>query len=217
MTIGIAAKYLKEDGTCGVLAACDSEVTVGDRRLQGISSSDNKMVSFPGGIVLMSGNGCVYEALLMMREDEKYSRRVQFRTRKDIREFALNFAAQYKALTEQAPMDAAELTVGVLLVATPDKVWSIFCDLSIFEHDHYYYTGSGGASASGILHSYSPTFDKEELTGFLVHTIQTVSYSDLGCGGPVKVWEVEAPNPLPVKKSKKKKLTTAEDFDKMSS
>ena len=214
MTICISCKYLKEDGTHGTLAASDSEVSVGEKRLLGISGSDNKMVSFPGAVVSMSGNGCVYEALLMLREDEKFSKRVQFRTRKDIREFALNFSAQYKHLTEQATIDANELTVGVLVIATPDKIWSVFCDLSIFEHEYFYYTGSGGATALGLLTHYNPSFNKEELRDFLVKTIQTVSVSDLGCGGQVKVWEVEAPNPPPSKK-KRKKLTVEPTNDKI--
>lgn len=212
MTICISALIKDSEGNIVTRAASDSEVSYGSKRLRGISNSCEKVLLFPGACVSASGSGCVFEALNILQNDQTFIKKVQFRTREDIRDFAYDFFAQFNLLVESAKLNPEDANVGVLLITTTDKVFGVFADCSVFQFDEYFCSGSGADTAMGLMLAYyddlgaSPT--AEDLERILTKAIEKTCAVESGCGLPVKLYIPPAPNPPVTKKARKKKVLT---------
>lgn len=186
MTICCAAKINTKKGPV-VLAASDSEVILSNERLLDIDL-DSKLFVFGEAVVAMSGGGAVAEALEILLEDKVFMKKVKFKTRRDIRNFGKALFGGYKLLVEESVVTSLDETnVGCILVATPTDIWSIFADLSIFNHKSFFVTGSGDSIAKGILtvllRRLGDCATEEDLRKVLTETIETTGSIVLGCGG----------------------------------
>lgn len=217
MTICISAKFTKEDGTVVTRAASDSEVSFGNKRLRGISKSCEKIIQFPNANISASGSGCVFEALDILRSDPKYYNSVQFRTRADIRTFAMDFYSEVDSLIEQSKISRDEVSIGAILVTTEDKIFAIFQDLSIFEMDEWFCSGSGSDTATGLMTAFYKELGaqstEEDLENVLIKAIEATCEVEQGCNPPIKLYSVLAPNPPTKVKTKKRKLLTDPSSD----
>lgn len=220
MTICISARFIKQDGTVVTRVASDSEVSFGSKRLRGISMSAEKVVQFPGASIAASGSGCVFEALDILKSDPKYYSSVQFNTRADIRNFAIDLYSEVDSLIDQSKISREEVSIGAILVTTKDTVWAIFQDLSIFSFDEWFCTGSGADTATGLMTSYYKrwnTLQEEDLEWILTEVIKETCAIEQGCGEPVRIYSVLAPNPpVKVKTKKRKVLTETPSSDKLN-
>lgn len=221
MTICISALIKDSEGNVITRAASDSEVSYGSKRLRGISKSCEKVLLFPGACISASGSGCVFEALNILQNDQSYIKKVQFRTREDIRDFAYDFFQQFNLLIEGAKLNPEDASVGVLLVTTTDKVFGIFADCSVFEFDEYFCSGSGADTAMGLMLAYYDDLGAhstaEDLERVLTKAIEKTCAVESGCGIPVKLYTPPEPNPPVSKKTRKKKsLTQAPPTDKIA-
>lgn len=220
MTICISAKITKKDGTVITRSCSDSEVSYGNQRLLGLADSE-KVIQFPGASIAASGSGCVFETLLKMKADQKYIKAVQFKTRDDIVEFSLDFFELFDNLVQSSNVSKEDASMGTILITTEDKIYAIFADLSIFEFKNYFCSGSGASTAQGLMLAYYETLDEnsteEDLEKLLTKVIEKTCEIELGCGGDIKIYTVEAPNPPLTKKTKKKKLTNESTNGKISS
>lgn len=220
MTICIASRFVREDGTVITRAASDSEVSYGNRRLRGLATTE-KVIQFNGASVAASGSGCVFEALDILKSDPQYAKKVQFRTRADIRMFAIDLFEQIDSLIDQAKISREEVSTGAILVTTEDSVWAIFQDLSVFPFNEYFCSGSGADTAMGLMIPYykqlGANATEEDLERILTEVIKETCALELGCGEPVRLYSVLAPNPpTKVKTKKRKLLTEANDSAKIS-
>lgn len=221
MTICISAKITREDGSIVTRAASDSEVSFGNKRLRGISKSCEKIIQFPNANVSASGSGCVFEALDILRSDQKYYNSVQFRTRADIRTFAMDFYSEVDSLIEQSKISRDEVSIGAILVTTEDKIFAIFQDLSIFEMDEWFCSGSGSDTATGLMTAFYKEIGahstEEDLENVLIKAIEATCEVEQGCNPPIKIYTTLAPNPpIKVKPKKRKLLTESTDSTKIS-
>lgn len=221
MTICIACKVTRPDGTVITRTASDSEVSFGSKRLRGITKSCEKVIQFNGASVAASGSGCVFEALDILKTDQEYANNVQFKTRADIRTFAIDLYTELDSLVDQAKISKEDVSIGAILITTETTVWSIYQDLSIFEFDEWTCTGSGADTAYGLMLSEYRRLDnccsEEALENMLIDVIERTCEAEQGCGPPVKVYTPLAPNPPKTKKSRKKKLTNLAPNDKIAS
>lgn len=209
MTICIAGIYQNESGPV-VAVASDKEVTIGGSRLLGLKN-DKKMIEFPGFVVLMSGGGVLYEALLMLQEDDRYRAKVKIKSHKDARSFVADVFDQCNTIKEGLVNTAEGAdSVGALLIATPNQIFQAFNDNSVFELRNYAVTGSGGAIATGaLMYGYkrlSGNLTKEDFGAFLKEIIEITSESELGCGQGV---DIAYPQEAPVVRRQPKKFTKA--------
>lgn len=223
MTICIAAKITRADGTVITRTASDSEVSFGNRRLRGISKSCEKVIQFNGASVSASGSGCVFEALLRLKNDKKYANSIQFRTRDDIVNFSLDFYEEFNNLINSSGISKEDASIGNILITTDTQVFAVFQDFSIFEFDEYFCTGSGSDTATGLMIAYYKKLganpSEEDLEWVLKEVIEETCALEMGCGLPLMIYKPLAPNPLLIKKpkKKKKKLTNKEDSSKITS
>lgn len=216
MTICIASRFVREDGTVITRAASDSEVSYGNRRLRGLATSE-KVIQFNGGSVAASGSGVVFEALDILKSDPKYASSVQFKTRAHIRMFAIDLFEQIDSLIDQAKISRDEVSTGVILVTTEDSVWAVFQDLSVFPFSEYFCSGSGADTAMGLMIPYykqlGANATEEDLERILTEVIKETCALEQGCGEPVRLYSVLAPNPPTKVKTKKRKLLTDNPSD----
>jgi ATP-dependent protease HslVU (ClpYQ) peptidase subunit len=207
MTICIACKVTKADGTVITRSASDSEVSFGNKRLRGISKSCEKIIQFPGASIAASGSGCVFETLLKLKGDKKYAKTVQFRNREDVVDFAGNFFALFDELVSSSNISKEDASIGVILVTTATQIFAIFQDFSVFEFDEWFCSGSGADTATGLMTAYYKKLganpSEEELEQVLIEAITDTCEIEQGCGLPVKMYLTLAPNP-PIKRRKKR-------------
>lgn len=221
MTVCLGAKLLDADGNVkAVRVATDSQVSLGQTKMIGISKSCAKGVAFPGAFIACSGSGIVFEALALLQEDKEYYNKVQFRTREDIRSFARDFFEQYKSLLEESLCSEGDAQMGVLLIATNDELYSVYSDLSIFTFDYWNSSGSGASTAHALMMAYydelGPDSTEEDLERILNRVMEKTCEIEEGCSGPIVIYTPQEPNPLLIKKSRKKKLTNKPSDDKIA-
>jgi ATP-dependent HslUV protease, peptidase subunit HslV len=76
------------------------------------------------------------------------------------------------------------------LVASPQGIFYVACDMSVTEFDHYYAVGSGAAYALGAMHAlYGPAGDPEKIAR---RAIAAASELDIYCGGEVNLAKLKA-------------------------
>ena len=221
MTVCVGAKLLDAEGNVkAVRIATDSQVSLSSRRMIGISKSSFKAIEFPGAVVAASGSGCVFEALSILKNDQKFMSKVQFRNREDIRLFAADFCEEFNTLLDGAPCEKSDTQMGVLLIATENALYSVFSDRSVFEHDWFNTSGSGGEMADILMWAYyedylSPESTEEDLEALLTKVITKVCEREDACGLPCVIYKPSGANPLKIK-SRKKKLTNLAPSDKIN-
>lgn len=223
MTVCVGAKLLDAEGNVkAVRIATDSQVSLSSRRMVGISKSCFKAIEFPGAVVAASGSGCVFEALSILKNDQKFIDKVQFRNRDDVRLFAADFCEEFNTLLDGAPCEKSDTQMGVLLVATDNALYSVYSDRSVFEHDWFNTSGSGGEMADILMWAYyedylTPESTEEDLEALLTKVITKVCEREDGCGLPCVIYKPSGANPLLTKKSRKKKLTNPAPNGKITS
>lgn len=148
---------------------------------------DSKLFRINDSIVAMSGGGAVAETLKMIQEDKRYLKKVKFKSEKDIRDFAKTFFSNYKLLMEQGIASIDETSMGVLIVATPTAIFSIYNDLTVFQHNSFVVSGSGDSIARGLMTALMEPLKKkgteDRLRKVLHKTITKTCEIVLGCGG----------------------------------
>jgi ATP-dependent protease HslVU (ClpYQ) peptidase subunit len=76
------------------------------------------------------------------------------------------------------------------LVASPNGIFYVACDMSVTEFQHYYAVGSGASYALGALHAlHSPRGQAE---GIARKAVAAASALDIYCGGDVNLVKMQA-------------------------
>ncbi len=186
MTISIAATCKDKEGNPIVLVGSDTEVILGSERFTDLLM-DSKLFRLNNAIVAMSGGGAVAETLKCIQEDKRYLKKVKFNNEADIRQFAKTFFSNYKLLLEQGIATVDETNVGVLVVATPTAIYSVYNDLTVFQHSSFIVSGSGDSVARGamavLMKRLKNRGTEDKLRKVLKEAITVACECVLGCGG----------------------------------
>lgn len=190
MTICVACTTKDDQGNPIVLIGSDTEVCLGNERLADLDL-DSKLYALGPIVVGISGSGSVAETLKILQEDKRFVKKIKYQTEKDIRDFAMTFFSNYKALLEQGVATADDTSVGALLVATPTAIYSVYNDLTVFKHKHFCVTGAGDSVARGLMLALMEPLKKKGteaklrkvLKKALLKTCENVVY----CGGPIVI------------------------------
>jgi ATP-dependent protease HslVU (ClpYQ) peptidase subunit len=195
MTVLIALRNQDKFGKVKVVMGADSKVTTSSNSLVGLVNS-SKLLRIKKFCVGICGTGPLLEVLEDIRENKKLLKRIKMNNREDARKFGKIVYKKFKELLEESISDTEEVykTFAGLLIGTPEHIFVVFHDLSVYEFEEYYAMGIGDELATGVivallnqkkkgktLISYD---DLEEIAG---EAVLCACKTSIACGEPVEV------------------------------
>ena len=193
MTVCVALKLGNK-----VVIGTDSAVTTESTRIKNIVNL-SKIVKIKNYYVLCSGAGTITESLQEILNDEDYIKKLKINTCLEAKYFAESVYSLMKTDLEDSAIRNKDEYLdffGEILIATPNHIFCVYTDLSVYEFDKYTATGAGSDYALGVLSDLYKNIGSREITWELLEAIVERSVLaacefSLVCAPPVIVKRVD--------------------------
>lgn len=192
MTCCVISKILDHNGKPIVVVGSESEVSDQNERLVGVVG-DQKIHKLGNCYVLISGMSPIAEVLEIIASDEDFCKDLVVKNKTDVRELAETIYSTLKELVEASITSSDILQhLGLLLIATSERIFGVYNDLSVFEFDNFQTSGIGSTIAKGALHvlhnrlKKASTIVAEDLEAIVRESIEIANTHTLGCGGVIR-------------------------------
>ena len=175
------------EGKRTVWVSSDSRCTCGSEIL---SVEEEKIVAFPNFVVLFTGLATIGIVIRDLTKDRAFLREeiCKMRSPSDAAQFMAVVQNNLKSLLENSP-DSSAGGDSRIIIATPEKVYSVDAYLYAYETD-YIGDGSGGTWAqSWIEGTYDSMESKDDIFDSMKKAMEIAVSKDTGTGG--KLWFVE--------------------------
>lgn len=197
MSVAVAVKIRDQ-----IVIAADTKRTFGSGAVSDANFTDLKIRPVGAAFVATTGWG-LYSNIL---DDYLASRkRARLADQASIfsffRQFWKDLHERYSFVSDQRPDDDSPFgdLDASFLIASPEGIFSVACDMSVTQFEQYYAIGSGAPYALGAIHTlYDPEGDPAEIAG---RGVEAAMALDIYCGGRVTTFNVAA------SKRRKKKRT----------
>ncbi len=162
----------------------------GDNSFQYQGSDLGKIIEMNGFMVAMAGVANLRDVLEEIKDQNRNHSMV---TKKDARDFMKEVFERskrmlYEGNTPQSNQEH-EFSNGSTIIATPDTIFNVQADLSVFIQDRYYAIGAGEYYASAVLEFAHDS--KSSGRAILQGALETACKLSPFCCGPLDIREVK--------------------------